>query len=200
MEEILTLWIYMLSPERAMVILTSIYVGVAFFTLLAIWKQSKIAAAQMKHLVSVERPWLLVNVGQLNPIETYPGGPCFYGALCTLRNFGKTPAWVDAFTIVHRCIEKLDPGPLPTFEKSDFAPYVLPPEQPLEEIVPWTKEQRDNAHKDQAFLYVLGRVLYHDFAGASHETTFCLRYYPTFRDNRAQGFHVTGPPEYNSQT
>jgi hypothetical protein len=154
----------------------------------------------MKHLTNTERPWVLVNVGQLNLIETYPGGPCFYGALCAFCNFGKTPAWIDAVTVVHRSKEQADPGPLPTFEKSDFVPQVLPPKQPLEEVVPWSVEQRDNAHRDQAFLFVLGRVLYHDFAGTSHETTFCLRYYPTFRDNKAQGFHVSGPEGYNNQT
>lgn len=202
------------SPSWVMVYLTAMYVIVSIFAFKAIQHQSAIAklaadatketaeatAKSVALAYNIERPWVLASIGQ-ELQERVTAGVGYYAHLCTIKNVGKTPAWVLSWTAKAKDIgtDILTPEPI-YGEVTDFSPPVLPPNESLSRSIAWLPERFEEAHRDERFLYVFGFVSYRDLFGECHETRFCFRYYPPFRENRAQGFHVGGPPEYNKQT
>jgi hypothetical protein len=197
-----------------MVYLTALYVLVSVFAFKAIQRQSAIAkiaadatketaeatAKSVAMVYGIERPWVLGFVDQ-ELHERVTVGTRSYTHRCSIKNVGKTPAWILSWTSKRKdvAIDILPPEP-DYGDTSNFTPQVLPPNESLHSSIDWLPERFDEAHRDERFLYVFGFVSYRDLFGETHETRFCWRYYPPFRDNKAQGFHVGGPPEYNKQT
>ena len=192
--------------NRLYVIFTGILVIVGSAGVVMAYVTLKAIRRQVDVLVKVERPWILAVIGEMLPAQvsgeqdSFGGIPPIYAARCTLKNFGRTAARIDSW-IATRAIVTVEPlPPEPDYSSAQSAIQVLPPGESLNMLLPWTTEQVQQAHRDTLFLYVYGFVSYKDGFGDSHETRFCCRYYPPFRDNKIQGFHVAGPDAYNRQT
>jgi hypothetical protein len=198
------------------VVLTGVYVGIsvaAFRTLRQQGKTGERAAAAAKEsadattknvemIANIERPWVLASMEQEMRGEVI-ASRTIYLARCIIKNFGKTPAWITRWGVITKDIKIEEPLPLePNYSAApnDSIPEVLPPGESRSSLCAWLPERLSQAHEDKILLFVFGFVLYKDGFGRDHETRFCFRYYPPFRDNKAQGFHVGGPPAYNCQT
>jgi len=159
------------------------------------------AKTSAEAIMNAERPWVLASMGQIQECSIQDPSNPFWGSLCTIENFGKTPAWVKSWISQRGNLEEdslpQEPRYIPI---EDFTPQVLTPGQKLGRLMVWNRDQLNQAHSDKLFLYVIGFVDYRDSFGNTHETRFCFRYYPPFRDNKVEGFYVVGSEEYNRQT
>ena len=150
----------------------------------------------------IERPWVLAFM-EWKVDQGILFNDQIRWASCTIKHFGKTAAWVESWTAGRENVN--NPSDLP--EEPHYGnvndwviPQVLPPGEGFTRTVAWTPEQFVAANDDKLFLFVLGFASYRDSFGESHDTRFCFRYYPPFKENRMQGWHVGGPPAYNRQT
>jgi hypothetical protein len=168
-------------------------IGVAIATLRAINRQGA-------HIINSERAWVLAYIDQTMQKHSMIGQEVL-STLCTIKNVGKTPARIIAWTCKRKDteIDALDSEPA-YGDVQGFIPQVLAPGDNLSCWLTWLPEKFDQADRDKLFLYVFGFVSYEDGFGGPRETRFCFRYYPSLRDNKIQGFHVGGPPAYNRQT
>jgi len=162
-------------------------------TLTAIKRQTEIG-------VRIERPWIMACIEQTMNKQVIGGREVLLNR-CSIKNVGKTPAWITSWITKARDLETDILETEPNYgDTKGSIPQVLPPGDSFDSVLPWLPERLDEAHRDRLFLYIFGFVSYTDGFGDPHETRFCFRYYPPFRDNKAQGFHVAGPPACNRQT
>jgi hypothetical protein len=205
------------NPERVMALATVVYAVVTIVMFFSIRSQARTArraaeyaqtmsdtaSKQLAMVQRIERPWLIATVGQLQEVAIEAIRQHMMSAKCTIRNCGKTPAWITAWINVTKVIEigeELPPEPDYGEEIERLDEYPLPPEGTIGSMLNWHPDQVRDAHRDKLALYAFGFVSYRDGFGRSHETRFCYRYYPPFRNNKMQGFHLGGPPEYNNHT
>ena len=133
--------------------------------------------------------------------------PVFFN-ICTVKNYGKTPAWVTSFVSKGHLLvkgESLPDAPNYTLENSEqgapIGESVLPPGDPIKQAIPMSVDNIKDVLGRKLTFYVYGRVLYRDAFSQKRETRFCYRYHnPVGFDMRPEGFYEEGPQKYIGQS
>ena len=128
--------------------------------------------------------------------------------VCTIKNYGKTPAWVTALGLKRHLVENGQALPdEPNYKNKDEeqvqprGEVILPPGESIQQVVRLLPPQVADVRTKKLTLYVYGYIRYRDAFGQRRQTKFCHEYrVPIGMDLRPEGFYEGGPPSYTSQT
>ena len=169
------------------------------------------APAPPERIVETERAWLIARMQQ----ELIPSVVQFGSAVvnvinvvCTIKNYGKTPAWVTALGLKRHLVENGQALPdEPNYKNKDEeqeqprGEVILPPGESIKQIVRLLPPQVADVRTKKLTLYVYGYIRYRDAFGQGRQTKFCYEYrVPIGVDLRPEGFYEGGPSSYTSQT
>jgi len=156
-----------------------------------------------------ERPWMLAEI-DAGGLTQYVDSKSDANSriVCSLKNCGRTPAKIRAFTMKKDQIDKTDKLPAePNYESIDDpntpleGDIILPPNGLLQRPVYLPRLGRLAVQRGDALLYVYGYVIYDDEFRESHEARFCYQYKIPYGDPAiGGGFEVSGPVAYNKAT
>jgi hypothetical protein len=165
--------------------------------------------AQIRNHAKAERPWVLLSVAdeQTEFIDQKTG--FMPAAYWKVKNFGKTPALIDAIRGAVTVVTSVD-----TIPDLDFVP---PYEIALEPVIAPGQESsyvsfrmKEPISKEAAnglislvspthFLVMAGRIEYRDPFGRKHVSNFCYSY--IYSSSERRGFNrMCGPDSYNQYT
>src|SRR2546428_7821853 len=154
---------------------------------------------QVEITTGIERPWVTAFIELKNNWPFLQGDGALW-SICTIKNVGRSPARIIVWTC-RKGYAEIDTLAAPDYgDMKDLIPYILPPGDTTSSIIAWPPEKLEQARQNRDVLYIFGFVIYEDGFGGRHETRFCFRYYPPFRNDKLEGFHVGGPAAYNRQT
>ena len=186
--------------EWIMVGITSAYMIVAFFTLLAISRQADIAE---EAITEIERPWIMVlpTSYDVQPSAGTVQTPRVITFSWTVKNVGRSPAWLTAGRGMFEKGLAKDLPEVPDY-KEEFK-YALTPHPPNEEGF----EERATLHftpteyvalcEGRLDFNVRGCISYRGLGDRKHETRFCMA---LRRGPQGLAMSFCGPPAYNSYT
>ena len=139
---------------------------------------------------------------QEQPQQITSGGkPSGYNFVGFIRNVGSSPATIIKqahFSNLLKVVEKeqFDQASPYVKDKPLDAAYQLVPNDVIPTLSQISNEQMLAARNGQINIYILDQILYRDIFGTSHETRYCVRYYPHATAMHGPGFYAEGPPEY----
>lgn len=136
---------------------------------------------QVAVLISSERAWVLVEIGELPPFKPDPNALEILWIHPTIKNFGKTPARITRV----RGIVKLIPegGQLPAVPEyvlgqgfDEQVDLVMPPNSPMQPRLAVTGQEFIEVQEQKKVLYVHGSVDYRDLGGKERSSAYCYAY------------------------
>jgi hypothetical protein len=172
-------------------------------------EQATISAAAAKAsadaLKNSERSWVLARVDDTGLRERLELRDSVTRLVCNVQNCGKTLALLESLSVKMDRVEKIDSLPEePDYGSPDVWINGLPlaPNGFTQRMFYLTFLDRSSVEQSANFLYLYGQVIYRDVYGDRHETRFCYRFRPRWReaDPQTAGFEFGGPPSYNQAT
>lgn len=186
--------------EWIMVGITSAYVIVAFFTLLAIKRQADIAE---EAITEIERPWVMVIpfAYDVQPSVATPLTPRSITFQWIVKNVGRSPAWLTGGRGRVEKILAKDLASPPDYPED--LNYALTPHPPNEEglkehaTLHFSPAEYTALWEGKLDFTVRGVIWYRGLGNRKHETRFCIGI-----QRAAQGLAMCfcGPPAYNRYT
>ncbi len=186
--------------EWIMVGITSAYVIVAFFTLLAIKRQADIAE---QAITEIERPWMIVLPSDydIQPSAGTVHTPRSVTFRWTVKNVGRSPAWVVGGRGRVEKVLANDLPPVPDYPE-DLS-YALTPHPPNEEglkefaTLNFSPTEYVALCEGKLDFVVRGVILYRGLGERKHETRFCIGIQ---RATQRLAMSFCGPSAYNRYT
>lgn len=153
----------------------------------------------------LERPWVVVwidfAVFETAVTQRFKDIP----VVVKLRNFGRTPAWVELLGF--RTWTGLDENFEPAWDSNwaTNSAVVLAPGDPssfVQQVSTISYSDYTEILSGVRTAYVYGVTIYKDFADETHLTRFCYKYRVegNLGGRSIEGFYVGGPDGYNKYT
>jgi hypothetical protein len=165
---------------------------VGFFgTLAAVWTLVTIHR-QTNALISSERAWVLVEIGEA-PMPT-TGDAIAYWIMPVVKNHGKTSARIVKMALRQHQVAQPDSLPLvPEYRGEQSYNFILPPGLPIRPMsIGLISEDLNKIRELKTFLYVYGFVDYLDVGNVKRQTRFCYLYHvPVGGDPAPAGFYMS---------
>jgi hypothetical protein len=169
-------------------------VVVAVFTIL-IWR---VYRAMLRASKINERAWIVPVIGMIEPTQD----PEKFQVKVTLRNNGKTPAWITAAGSNGK--GATDQRPLPIVPPyTEMGPFygkgtLLSPTGGFDQGFSLDKERLDHVQSGLSQLFIFGYAKYRDAYGDLHFVRYCFEARKSLDANHPHPleFYVGGPAEY----
>jgi hypothetical protein len=141
-------------------------------------RSAEAAGRNIEVLISIERPWIIVDIGKIPEFTPDPNKLEILWISATFENKGRTAARVLRYSMRDHQILRGDQLPEePQYEKPVTVDLVLGQDSPMQPATVgmpgadfadiWTGKKK---------LYMYGYVDYLDLAGTERQTRFCYRY------------------------
>lgn len=176
---------------------------IALFTILlffaVIW--------QTRTTKSIERAWVLAEIGNLPDIPVKPDTMAILCVMPTFINSGRTVARTKRVALRQHQIPK--PGKLPVepeYKGETNLELILPPGKPIQMVsgnLSITPQEYLKVAQGEVFLHVYGFVDYLDVGNVERQTRFCFIYHaPHGADPTPHGFYtdLNAPQAYTKCT